>query len=357
MKKPHVIVAMSGGVDSSVAAAVLKKRGYEVSGIFLRTWFDRSIAPGAENRCCSIEAGEAAARVCHKFDIPFQIVNALVPFKKRVVDYFLSELAAGRTPNPCIPCNQFVRFDYLLKLARQKGANYLATGHYLQLHRKGSRIEVWRGRDRNKDQSYFQYTLTQKKLKHLLFPLGQYTKSQVRALARKYKLPAFNRDESQDICFIPKGKYQAFLAKYLDLKSGPITTTEGKIMGQHKGLVLYTIGQRSGLGIGGSKPFYVVKKNTSKNRLVVAQQADVGRFQNNFFVKKASFISGQPPKLPFYCSVQTRYRQKAFPAVLTRERRRYLVTLKKAAVGITPGQSAVFYKGKQLIGGGEIVNN
>ncbi len=354
MKKPRVVVAMSGGVDSSVAAALLKKAGYDVTGMFLRTWFDRSIDPKAENRCCSVESNLLARQSAAVLGIPFTIVNALVPFREYVVDYFLAELQAGRTPNPCIPCNRVVRFQYLLAEAKKLGADYLATGHYLRLQPSGRTIHVWRGRDRKKDQSYFQYTLTQAKLQQLLFPLGSYTKSQVRKLAAKYGLPSASREESQDLCFIPKGKYERFLLKYLVFQPGEIVTTDRRVVGRHKGLPLYTIGQRSGLEIGGHGPYYVVSKDAKKNRLMVARADEESRYQKDFYLTKTNFISGQPPRLPYGCHVQTRYRQQAQAAVFRQRGSRYQVVLKKPTVGLTPGQSAVLYHGDELVGGGII---
>jgi len=352
-----VVVAMSGGVDSSVAAALLQKEGYRVTGMFLNTWFDKTIDPKSENRCCSLSANKTAGMVAHKLGIRFEIINALVPFKQQVVDYFLSELKAGQTPNPCIPCNKFVRFEYLLDHARSLGADYLATGHYMRLNKVSNQIGLFRGIDLSKDQSYFHYTLTQKKLKKLLFPIGDYKKTQVKQLAKKFKISVADREESQDLCFIPKGKYSAFLNKYLNLKPGQIVTTDGKMVGEHQGLPLYTLGQREGLGIGGSGPYYVVKKDKLRNKLVVAKKTERSRlFTKSFKVKQVNFINGRPPKTSFECLVQTRHRQKAVPARLKASGSKVVVEYKKPQMIVTPGQSAVWYQEDQLIGGGVIVN-
>ncbi|MDP3964953.1 MAG: tRNA 2-thiouridine(34) synthase MnmA [bacterium] len=357
MARASVVVAMSGGVDSSVAAALLKKQGYRVQGVFLRTWFDHSIDPEAENRCCSTADAEAARRVAHKLGIEFHVLNTLVDFKKHIVDYFIRELREGNTPNPCIPCNRLIRFSVLMRKARTLGADYLATGHYIHLARKkGGAVTVFRGKDGAKDQSYFHYTLTQEKLRHTLYPVGHYTKPEVRAMARKYALPTAEKSESQDLCFIPKGKYYDFLSKYLDLRPGVIQSADGRTLGQHKGLPLYTIGQREGLNIGdGGGPYYVVEKNAKTNTLIVAPKSSVNNFYiKEFRIKEVNFVSGKSPKLPFRCEVQTRYRQASVPATLVRLGQRYVIQLKSPQAAVTPGQSAVLYSGKQLIGGGVI---
>ncbi len=353
---PHVVVAMSGGVDSSVAAALLLEKGYRVTGMFLNTWFDRSIDPKSENRCCSLDSSGTASRVAQKLGIQFQTINALMPFKEFVVDHFLQELKAGRTPNPCVACNQHVRFDFLLKHARSLKADYLATGHYLRSKKIGNRFEVYRGIDKSKDQSYFHYTLNQQRLKQLMFPIGDFKKSQVRQLAKQYKLPSADRSESQDLCFIPKGKYEIFLRKYLNLKPGPIFNTAGQMVGEHKGLPLYTVGQREGLGIGGPGPYYVVKKDGRNNKLVVAKKNDKASKSTSFKVKEVNFISGQLPKLPYKCQVQTRYRQKPVEATLKKQSGSIEINLSQGQSGITPGQAAVWYQKDKLIGGGTIIN-
>lgn len=347
---------MSGGVDSSVAAALLKKQGYDVSGMFMRLWFDHTIDPKSQNRCCPREAEELARHVAEQLDIPFRIVNARIPFKKAVVDYFLKELRSGRTPNPCVPCNKLIRFDYLLKQAKARGAGFLATGHYVQLKRDKKGITVHCGSDPSKDQSYFLYNLTQSKLKHVLFPLGDIKKAQVRKIARKLNIASADQPESQDICFIPRGKYFEFLSKYLKLKTGLIVSENGKDLGQHKGLPLYTIGQREGLGIGGSGPFYVARKDSKKNRLIVSRKGSKELLVKKFRVKNINFISGKSPKMPFKCQIQIRYRQKAIQATLCRSGKNIIVNLLKPERAITPGQSAVFYNKKKLIGGG-VINN
>ncbi len=350
-----VAVAMSGGVDSSVAAALLMKQGYRVIGMFLKTWYDKTIDPAAENRCCSNDASRTASRIAHKLGIKFQVINALVPFKELVVDYFLSELKAGRTPNPCVTCNQGVRFEYLLGHARSLGADFLATGHYMRIKKSGRQLGLYRGIDKKKDQSYFHYTLTQSKLKKLLFPIGDYHKSDVRKLARKFGLPAPDRPESQDLCFIPRGKYTLFLKKYLNLRPGPILDIKGRLVGEHQGLPIYTIGQRGGLGIGGNGPYYVIKKDDKNNSLIVVDKNDNENLTTlSFRAKKVNYIDGHQRKTPVACFVQTRYRQKAVPATLKPAGQNAIVEYKKRQPIVTPGQAAVWYKGDQLLGGGII---
>jgi tRNA-specific 2-thiouridylase len=354
-KSTKVVVALSGGVDSAVAASVLQQRGFDVSAIFLRSWFDRSIDPMADNRCCSLEASTVARQVAERLGIPFQVLNIHLPFREVVVEYFLHQLAAGLTPNPCIVCNKIIRFDYLWKAARKSGAEYLATGHYARIKQSKNGFELWRGRDIAKDQSYMLSALTQTQLRRTLFPLGEMTKTEVRALATKLKLAPANRADSQDLCFIPKNKYLEFVSKYIPLKAGDIVTDQGKIIGRHDGLPLYTIGQREGLGIGGGMPYYVLAKDAKHNRLIVVDRQHISRLNSDtFYITKPTFTAGQPPKLPFTGEAQVRYHTPVVKAVLDRQGRSWVVKLSQPQRAVTPGQVAALYQGERLIGSGVI---
>jgi len=355
MKKLKVVVALSGGVDSAVAAAVLQQQGFDVSAIFLRSWFDRSIDPGSDNRCCSLEASTVARQVADRLNIPFRVLNIHVPFRGIVVEYFLQQLAAGVTPNPCIVCNKIIRFDHLWKAAQSQGADFLATGHYARFKRTPKGVEMWRGLDGSKDQSYMLSALSQTQLKRTLFPLGDLTKSRVRAIAAKLGLKSADRPDSQDLCFVPKNKYAEFVGKYLKLKTGDIVTADGTVIGRHHGLPLYTIGQREGLGIGGGMPYYVLTKDAKRNRLIVINRLHIKQLNAKIFqLLKLSFVAGTAPKLPYKCSIQTRYHTPPINGTLRRVGQAYKIHLTKAQRAVTPGQAAVIYQGDKLIGGGII---
>lgn len=378
IKRKKVIVAMSGGVDSSVAAALLKKQGYDVIGVFMRFWAESgdgwrgssrqvNIQKDANkyagiNKCCSFEAYSDARQVANKIGIPLYTLNLKVPFKKWVVNYFLKEYHAGRTPNPCVECNRFIKFGELLKRARAMGADYIATGHYARLREiknQKSKIKNYlllKGVDKEKDQSYFLYTLTQDKLKHILFPIGEYTKSQVRQMAKKWGLPVYAKSESQEVCFVGT-RLQDFLKRWLEIKSGKIVELEtGKVLGRHGGLPFYTIGQRKGLGLSGG-PWYVVRIDTKRNALYVSRD-EKKLLSKELTAEKVNWISGKPPKLPFRATARIRYKHKETLCTLKRGRYKnvYKVIFDKSQRAVTPGQSVVFYRGEEVLGGGIIKN-
>jgi len=363
MAKKKVVVGMSGGVDSSVVAAILKNQGYDVVGVFMRFWQDTKADKAKnnfnENHCCSLGAYNDAKRVAEMLDIPFYAMDMKTPFKKTVVNYFLEEYKNGRTPNPCVECNRFIKFGEFLKKAKAMGADYVATGHYARLRReiqnpksKTLNIKLLKGKDTEKDQSYFLYTLTQEKLKHILFPLGDYTKPKVRAMAKKFGLPVHSKKDSQEVCFVGDG-LENFLSKWLKIKKGDIIEVEtGKKLGEHRGLALYTIGQRKGLGLGGG-PFYVVRMDAKKNILYVSND-EKRILSKELNIKKIDFISGFLPKLPLKIKVKIRYRHSEAPAILKKEKNNYKIIFNKPQRAITSGQSAVFYKGDEVLGGGVI---
>ncbi len=355
--KIKILVAMSGGVDSSVAAQLLKNQGYEVAGVFLRFWKDEGAGAPAENRCCSLESLLDARAVAGKIGIPLYTLNFSAPFKKAVVDNFLSEYDAGRTPNPCVLCNKQVKIGLLLKHARRLGFDYVATGHYLNLKKSGPTVKLFKAKDKNKDQSYFLYTFTPDELKHLIFPLGNYTKPQVRKIAARFNLKVAAKPESQDICFL-SGDHNNFLKKYLKLKPGEIRLLEtGEKIGVHQGLPLYTIGQRRGL-VGGTGPYYVAKFDYTKNILYVVKNwnEDI-LYQDRLIAKKVNWLSGKAPQKPFSCSAVIRYGHKAEKCTVipkSIKSNEYLVTFFKPQRAITPGQSVVFYRKEEVLGGGVI---
>lgn len=347
---------MSGGVDSSVAAALLKEQGYEVIGLMMRLWAE--LAPGvpSSNKCCSPEAVADARAVASRIGIPFYLINVEQQFKDSVVDYFIAEYAAGRTPNPCVVCNQQIRFGYLLRYALMLGARYLATGHYARVRRDSQgKWQLWRGIDRAKDQSYMLHRLGQAELAQALFPVGEYTKSQVRAMAAERGLPTASRQESQDLCFVADGDYRRFLSDWAAqmIVPGPILDSQGRQLGWHRGLPFYTVGQRQGLGISAPEPLYVLALCPQSNALIVGPASELGREQ--LTATSVNWISGEVPAEPFTAEVQIRYRAALVSArVMPLPAGRAEVHFTQPVRDITPGQSAVFYDGEVCLGGGVI---
>ncbi len=359
----RVVVAMSGGVDSSVAAALLLEQGYEVVGVMLRLWSEPA-APtlggtveAATNRCCTVEAVHDARGVAERLGIPFYVISAEEAFKARVVDLFIAGYAAGQTPNPCLACNRHIRFGHLLRYARSLGAAYLATGHYAQVGvDAGGGYQLRRGADRAKDQSYVLSVLGQAELAQALFPVGGYTKPEVRALAAARGLPTASRIDSQDLCFIADGDYRRFLAEHAAeaVRPGPILDRAGRELGRHRGLPFYTVGQRSGLGIAASQPLYVLELDAARNALVVGPAGELGR--GRLWAGPMNWVSGQAPAAAFRAEVQIRYRAQPAPARIaplpdgTCE-----VTFDAAQRGVTPGQAAAIYDGAVCLGSGVIL--
>jgi tRNA-specific 2-thiouridylase len=348
-----VAVAMSGGVDSSVAAAILVgKYGREnVIGLTMKLFcYGETIR---EKNCCSLEAIEDARSVCQKLGIAHFVVDVEKEFETEVISDFILEYKQGRTPNPCIRCNQLIKFDYLLKKAREYGANFLATGHYARIEKVDLKYRLLKGNDKNKDQSYFLYNLNQAQLSSILFPLGELTKSKARIIAEEQGLATAQKAESQDICFIP-GTVSEFLRARLKQKSGDIVDATGKVLGHHDGLAFYTVGQRKGLGGGFADPMFVIGLDLSKNTVVVGLESEL--FQKEFIVNNAIFTSGDVPSLPYRCKVKVRYQAEEAKCKIDQSRSNgFLVTLDKPQKAISPGQSAVFYLGEEVAGGGLIL--
>jgi len=351
----QVVVALSGGVDSAVAAALLVEQGYEVVGAMLRLWAEPGPGDARANRCCLPEAVDRAQRVAGRLDIPFYLINAQVPFKARVVDYLVAEYAAGRTPNPCVPCNRAIRFGLLLERALALGAGFLATGHYARVCKLEGRYQLRRGRDSHKDQSYFLHALNQAQLAHVLFPVGELTKEEVRAIARRRGLPVAEQPESQDLCFLADGDYRHFLAHQAPhlFRPGPIRDTCGRELGQHQGLPAYTIGQRKGLGIAAREPWYVLAIEPAENALIVGPAAESG--QDECWVEEMHYVGEETPSASFRAEAQIRYRARPVEVTVTPlPHKRAHVRFASPQRDVTPGQFLVLYDGEVVVGGGAI---
>jgi tRNA-specific 2-thiouridylase len=350
-----VVVAMSGGVDSSVAAALLKEQGYEVIGMMMRLWSE----PGKEesNRCCTPDSMAQARRVAAKLDIPFYVVDAKDVFRETVVEYFLEGYARGETPNPCLVCNRKIRWTFLLDHALALGADFMATGHYVRIRKdERGKSELLRAVDYSKDQSYVLHVLNQDKLKHALFPVGDYPKPEIRQIAEKYGLPTASRKDSQDLCFLAGEDYRNFLQRNAAemLRPGEIVTRDGRVLGEHTGLPNYTIGQRKGLGIPSPVPLYVLGKDATTNAVIVGTQEELG--SNELTARDVNWVSGETPKEPFRAEVKIRYTAKEAEAlVIPVGENQAQVRFDAAQRDITAGQAAVFYQGDVMLGGGIIV--
>lgn len=362
-KNKKIFIAMSGGIDSSVAAAILKKAGFNLIGVFMKFWSDPENNNSTKNwnRCCSTEAELKARKIAKILKIPFYIFNFEKEFKKKIVDYFLNEYKKGRTPNPCVICNKEIKFGLFFKKALALGADYIATGHYARLRQKNSKIELLKAKDKNKDQSYFLWKLNQKQLKHVLFPIGNYTKTQVKEMAKKFNLSEIMSDvkESMEICFV-KTTVNNFLKKYLKTRPGKIIDSRGKIIGMHQGLHFFTIGQRKGIELAGNGPFYVLDKNIKKNELIVSNFInDKKSYNKKLVAQDINWISGNEPILPLKVKAQIRYRHKPVSAMIIKKlkNKNFEIIFTKPQRAITPGQSIVFYSysGEKLLGGGIII--
>ena len=352
-KKKKVVIAMSGGVDSSVAAALLVDQGYSVTGMMLKLWADE--CGEADNACCPPEAINQARQVANIIGIPFYVLDVKSQFKELVVDRFVNSLIQGITPNPCYYCNQQVRWGVFLDRVIDSGFDYLATGHYARVAQKDERISLIKGLDPLKDQSYVLSGLTQKQLVHSLFPLGNMKKTDVRALARKYALPVAEKKDSQDLCFVRDLGYREFVKKHSpqSLISGNIVTEDGKIVGTHSGLSGYTIGQRKGLGAGNDAPIYVIEKDIEKNEVVVGPLEKLGN--DKFSIVNCNWILPDLLKVPVQCQVKIRYKAALVEASIFEVfEDRANVIVNRPLRDITPGQIAVFYNGDEVIGSGMI---
>jgi tRNA-specific 2-thiouridylase len=350
----HIVVAMSGGVDSSVAAALLVEQGYQVTGVMMRLWSE----PGTEsyNRCCTPDALVLARQIADQLGIPFQVVDAREVFRETVVQSFIHDYAQGLTPNPCLVCNRHVRWGFLLEQTSRFGADFLATGHYARTRlSEEDKIQLLRGLDPEKDQSYVLHGLTQAQLSRTRFPIGEYTKSQVRELAHRFGLPAAETPDSQDLCFLGGEDYRQFLLRHVPQVEapGPIITQDGLKLGEHNGLAFYTIGQRKGLGIAAPYPLYVMGKDLARNVLIVGRAEELGR--DELVAGQVNWIRGQPPSEAIRTEVKIRYKAHfTWATVKPLPDQRAHIKFDQSLRDITPGQAAVFYDGEVCLGGGTI---
>jgi tRNA-specific 2-thiouridylase len=350
--RPKVVVAMSGGVDSSVAAALLKEQGFDLIGVTMSLYCGTK---AVESGCCSLNAARDAKTVADQLGFPHYTVNFKENFKQLVIDDFINEYRQGRTPNPCIRCNQFIKFDLLLQRAQELGTEYIATGHYARI--VGTKL--LKGKDAKKDQSYVLYRLTKEQLARTLFPLGEMTKAEVRQKAKELKLEVADKEESQEICFVENDDYVSFLKKEAPelVKPGEIVDLAGKVVGRHEGIAFYTIGQRKGVGHHRGEPKYVVALDPVKNSVVIGDDADL--LKTELIARDLTFISGQALSGEIEVTAKIRYNATEAEATLilkaeAEAKAEAKVIFKKPQRAVTPGQSVVFYQGEEVIGGGII---
>lgn len=355
----RVVVGMSGGVDSSVTALLLKKQGNDVIGITMNVWQREDTEKPCEKACCAVDAVNDARKVCAKLDIPYYALNFKDTFKRDVIDYFVDEYIHGKTPNPCIACNRYVKFETLLNKALTVfDAEYIATGHYAKVEHNSDtgRYYLRESVTEKKDQTYALYNLTQEQLKHIIMPLGDYTKEQVREIARENGLINANKHDSQEICFVEDNNYAKFIKEKYNYvpKKGKFVDKEGKVLGTHEGIINYTIGQRRGIGISFKSPKYIVKIDVDKNEVILSDEKDL--FSNTLECTNVNFMPFEKLEKPMQVKAKIRYSAKKADAYITPlENGNVKVEFKDEQRAITPGQAVVFYDNDIVVGGGTII--
>lgn len=346
---------MSGGVDSSLAALLMKEKGYECIGCTMKLYENEDAGIEKTKTCCSLDDVEDARNVACLLDMPFYVFNFTERFRMQVIDRFVQSYEEGRTPNPCIDCNRYMKFDKLYERAKLMGCEYIVTGHYARIEKEDGKFFLKKALDETKDQTYVLYTLTQDQLAHTMFPLGDLTKRTVRNIAEKNGFINANKPDSQDICFVPDGDYASVIEKYTGriCMPGNFVDTEGNIMGRHKGIIHYTLGQRKGLGIAAGKPVYVCEIRPQTREVVLGNPEDL--MSRDVYVSDFNWISGNAPGGRIRCTAKVRYRQSEQPAVLSVEGDIVHIVFDQPQRAITPGQAAVVYDGDVVLGGGTII--